>query len=661
MPLSSSAHCTFSPHILSPDYSLFRHCIISQALQPLLPPFHLQQHSPTELGSLASKFHPFLSSGAQPAASSSYFSITQESYGSWSSDVATPPVSSKGKMGFSASSSELEEDAGSSIAKEGDARSSEQPSEVGRARSKNRSELTDASGAKDTINVSIIQVEEEENSFENESSEPGDFKRLPINLDLELYRAKCLFRKREFNEAEKILRQCIKDWPTDGRAYVSLGSRLVKLGRFVEARKIYEDGCQAARGENPYIWQAWAVLEQRLGHISQARKLYDASTAADIKHVAAWHGWAVLELQQGSTRKARELLSKGLKFCGSNEYLYQTSALIEYRAGKIEEARVLFSQAVSCNPNSCASWLAWALLEAENGNASTAQYLFQRCIRASPKNRYAWQAWALFECGQGNKPWARRLFEQGIELNPYDAILLQTFALFEYESANPERARELFKQAASKDPKHQPVWNAWGWMEWKEKNFDLGRQYYRKSLSINSRSAEAARIYHAWALLEEEAENYAAARELFKLALRVDPQNIPSWQSWARMEENIGNGERAEEIRTQYLQQRTEVVDEAPWDLSFSSMFAPAINRIKDFFKIETPPMTEEENTAGIMPEFVEVLNRRKLDMDKVKCDEDFDLEAFIKEVLPWKYRAGSNNTSKEKLEPSLQVTTVSS
>ncbi|MCO5590683.1 hypothetical protein L7F22_044657 [Adiantum nelumboides] len=296
-------------------------------------------------------------------------------------------------------------------------------------------------------------------------------------------------------------------------------------------------------------------------------------------------------------------------------------------------------------------------MEAEKGNISTARYLFQRGVRASPKNRYAWQAWALFECSQNRKDWARKLFEQGIELNPYDAIILQAFALFEYDCSNPERAREIFKLAASKDPKHQPIWNAWGWMEYKEKNYELARQYYRKSLSINSRDAEAARIYNAWAKLEEEVKNYGAARELFKYALRVDPQNAPSWRGWANMEEELGNDTRAEEIRMQYVQQRTEVVDEGPWDLSFSSMFGPAIDRIKNFFKIQTPQITEEDDSrGGIIPEILTVVNKRKLDMDNVKSDEDFDLDAFIMEVVPGNYMPGS----KSRFRPS-KATTVSS
>eukprot|EP00250_Pteridium_aquilinum_P015220 c22455_g1_i1 orf=391-2427(+) len=678
MSLSSSAHCTFSAHFLFPDYSFSRHCIVSQALQPLPSLSLSQQHSSTENSILASRLHPFVLSGAQPAASSSYSSSPEDSYGrraryinaSRDTEMSDQALPSKKEMELSrgekgAASSSANEDMAANLSTLSQ-ENAEKHAEDDSARSISSFETTDTypSDAKEAMNASISQVGEEEASFDREPSMPvnrpaDEFKRLPINLDLELYRAKCLFRNREFEKAEKILRQCIKDWPTDGRAYVALGTRLVKQGKFVDARTVYEDGCQAARGENPYIWQAWAMLEQKLGHISQARKLFDASTAADVKHAAAWHGWAVLELQQGSTKKARELLSKGIKFCGGNEYLFQTSALIQYRAGKVEEARALFSQAVHFNPRSCASWLAWALLESEKGNVSTARYLFQRGIRASPKNRYSWQAWALFESSQGKKSWARRLFEQGVELNPYDAVLLQAFALFEYDSSNPVKARELFELAASIDPKHQPVWNAWGWMEWKEGNLALARQYYRKSLSVNSRTVDAARTFHAWAILEEGAENYAAARELFKCTLRVDPQNAPAWTSWARLEEDTGNGVRAEEIRMQYLQQRTEVVEEAAWDVSFSSMFAPAINRIKEFFKIQIPASTDDEKPTGLMPEIMEVLNRRRLDMDKVKCDDDFDLEAFINEVLPWKSMSESR-TLRQKPK-SLRITTVAS
>ena len=49
--------------------------------------------------------------------------------------------------------------------------------------------------------------------------------------------------------------KCIYYWPEDGRSYVALGKILSKQSKMGEARAVYEKGCQATQGENPYIWQ----------------------------------------------------------------------------------------------------------------------------------------------------------------------------------------------------------------------------------------------------------------------------------------------------------------------------------------------------------------------------------------------------------------------
>ena len=47
-----------------------------------------------------------------------------------------------------------------------------------------------------------------ESKTRNSNFRPSiDSGRLPINLDLDLYRARCMFRKRENKKAEEILRQ----------------------------------------------------------------------------------------------------------------------------------------------------------------------------------------------------------------------------------------------------------------------------------------------------------------------------------------------------------------------------------------------------------------------------------------------------------------------
>ncbi|XP_058201145.1 protein high chlorophyll fluorescent 107 [Rhododendron vialii] len=451
---------------------------------------------------------------------------------------------------------------------------------------------------------------------------PGEVKPLLVNLDLALYRVKILTRKFQYDEAQNILQKCILYWPEDGRPYVALGKILSRQSKPTEARAVYEKGCQATQGENPYIWQCWAVLENNVGNIRRARELFDAATVADKKHIAAWHGWAVLELKEGNIKKARNLLGKGIKYCGGNEYVYQTLALLEVRASRYEQARYLFRQATKCNPNSCASWLAWAQLEMQQENNRAARQLFEKAVQASPKNRFAWHVWGAFEANRGNIEFGRKLLKIGHAVNPRDPVLLQSLALLEYKYSTTNLARALFRKASQVDPRHQPVWIAWGWMEWKEGNIETARELYERALTINSSTESAARCLQAWGVLEQRAGNLSAARRLFRASLNINSQSYVTWMTWASLEEDQGNSIRAEEIRNLYFQQRTEVADDASWVTGFLDIIDPAIGSIKRLLNLDENSFylsgTNEKRDEQSSPS------------DDVENETGFDLDGFI-------------------------------
>ncbi|KAM4127028.1 hypothetical protein ACJW30_02G059900 [Castanea mollissima] len=437
-------------------------------------------------------------------------------------------------------------------------------------------------------------------------------KPLTVNLDLALYRAKVLSRGFRYQEAEEMLQKCIYYWPEDGRAYVALGKILGKQSKVAEARAVYEKGCQATQGENPYIWQCWAVLENKMGNIRRARELFDAATVANKRHIAAWHGWAVLELKQGNIKKARQLLAKGLKFCGGNEYIYQTLAMLEAKANRYEQARYLFRQATKYNPKSCASWLAWAQLEIQQENNHAARQLFEKAVQASPKNRFAWHVWGVFEANMGNINKGKKLLKIGHALNPRDPVLLQSLALLEYKYSSANIARVLFRRASELDPRHQPVWIAWGWMEWKERNIEKARELYQRALSINSTSESAARCLQAWGVLEQKVGNLSAARRLFRSSLNINSQSYITWMTWASLEEKQGNSVRAEEIRNLYFQQRTEVVDDASWVMGFLDIIDPAIDSIKRLLKLDQESFNKIAKTMKVELEWIWMLSSVK-------------------------------------------------
>ncbi|CAK8563782.1 unnamed protein product [Lathyrus sativus] len=479
-------------------------------------------------------------------------------------------------------------------------------------------------------------------------------KLLTVNLDLALYKAKVLGRNFRYEEAESTLRKCLCYWPEDGRLYVALGKILSKQSKTDQAREIYEKGCQATQGENAFIWQCWAVLENKMGNVGRARELFDAATVADKKHVAAWHGWAVLELKQGNITKARNLLSKGLQYCGPNEYIYQTLALLEAKANRYQQARYLFNQATKCNPNSCASWLAWAQMEVEQENYRTATKLFENAVQASPKNRFAWHVWGLFEANLGKIDKGKKLLKIGHALNPRDVVLLQSLALIEYKHSSANYARVLFRRASELDPKHQPVWFAWGWMEWKEGNLNTARRLYQKVLSIDPNSESAARCLQAWGVLEQRVNNHSSARRLFRSSLNINSQSYVTWMTWASLEEDQGNSVRAEEIRNLYFQQRTEVVDDASWVMGFLDILDPAIDTLKRLLKMDP-------NSFNVSPYSMKNITATKKNMADYSSEDDnnnegdeseFDLDRFIMERL---------SLDVSKLEVQLETTKISS
>ncbi|XP_020700635.1 protein high chlorophyll fluorescent 107 [Dendrobium catenatum] len=467
--------------------------------------------------------------------------------------------------------------------------------------------------------------------FAPERGVAPDERPLGINLELGLYRAKVLSRDFQHKEAEQILQKCILFWPEDGRAYVALGKLLCKQSKFAEARSVYERGSQATQGDNPYIWQCWAVLEKKVGNVRRARELFDAATVADKRHVAAWHGWAVLEINQGNLNKARNLLGKGLKYSGGNEYIYQTLALLEAKGNRFEQARYLFQQATQCNPKSCASWLAWAQVEMQQQNNHLARLLFEKAVQSSPKNRFAWHVWALFEANQANVEKGRKLLKIGHALNPRDPVLLQSLALLEYKHSSANLARVLFRRASAIDPRHQPVWFAWGWMEWKEGNINIARELYQRALSIDLESASAARCLQAWGVLEQRAGNLSAARRLFRSSLNINSQSYVTWMTWAALEEEHGNAVRAEEIRNLYFQQRTEVVDDASWVTGFFDIFDPALDSIKRLLNFEqtSPGFFRSQK---ILAKFQQ--SESSTTIKNIQDANSFNLDAFIKEKL---------------------------
>ena len=393
--------------------------------------------------------------------------------------------------------------------------------------------------------------------------------------------------------------------PSDGRAYLGVARSLEADGDLAGARAVYDAGTRATQGENAFLWQAWAVLEERQGQLPRARALFDAATAADKRHAAAWHGWGMLEKRAGNFQRARDLFVRGLRLVPDSmpkEFLYQSLGVMAAERGRTDEAREHFAAGAKtpAGRKSAALWQAWALAEQASGATDAARSLLQRALGCSPKNRFTWLAWATLEAQAGFTSRARALFRQGAALNPRDAAILQAWARLEAASGRLGAARALFERAVRAQPEHQPVWQAWGCAEEVAGHPEAARLLFQRGVLAAPQSRDAAKCYQAWGVLEDRAGNATLARRLFKAALQKDPASTASWQAWAQMEERMGAISRAAELRGLCAQQSAAesvgMADTSPGN-GVESLFRPLLTRLTEL--LDGPAGTAAAAPAG--------------------------------------------------------------
>lgn len=69
--------------------------------------------------------------------------------------------------------------------------------------------------------------------------------------------------------------------------------------------------------------QAWGVLEQRVGNLSAARRLYRSSLNINSQSYVTWMTWAALEEDQGNAIRAEEIRNLYFQQVRSSVTLHQ--------------------------------------------------------------------------------------------------------------------------------------------------------------------------------------------------------------------------------------------------------------------------------------------------------------------------------------------------
>ena len=207
--------------------------------------------------------------------------------------------------------------------------------------------------------------------------------------------------KREYTEAEKDHLFVLLGNNTKSKRISSSSSSLSAIAvNNSPARAAFRRGTHHCPN-SIHLWQAWAIHEQAMGNIEEARILFQVCCQKDYRNAHVCHAYGLLEFRSGNFRKARDLWECALE-------VHSTAALVcslgelEVIEGHPIRARKLYQKniprLIRNERERTEVFLAMAWLEERHfSNADAAVECIQTALRASPDNSRAQVALARLE------------------------------------------------------------------------------------------------------------------------------------------------------------------------------------------------------------------------------------------------------------------------
>jgi len=408
---------------------------------------------------------------------------------------------------------------------------------------------------------------------------------LKFNADRLNYMAKRQLAHNRLEEAQEIYEIAIDIDPRDGRAYLGLANIAKRRRDFTFARDCLNAGIRNSAssyvsngntiydwGANPFLLQALGCLEEEMGYLAEAEKLYIEATKSRPCHAAAWVSLGQLrikKLRQGAQsarvcfiNAERELQRAGLPM---SSHVYTAWASLEYKyANDFRLARNLFTKALRVDRRCSAAWLQLGSMEASNENYEMAQKCFDTVLKFDKRNSRVLQAYAIMESKRpdGDDRKVIDLFERALAVKPRDGAVLQAYGLFVLNLGDVDGARQLLRRGTKVNRRHAPLWQAWGVLEMRYGTLEAARDIFQKGIwacaqagGVQSGGNACARLWQAWGILEAKDGNYAESRRCFGRALDADRRNVAVITAWAQMERLIGNVQDARAVYERALQE----------------------------------------------------------------------------------------------------------
>jgi len=286
------------------------------------------------------------------------------------------------------------------------------------------------------------------------------------------------------------------------------------------------------------LWSFYCDLEESLGTLEGARRVYDAMLDLRVATPQTVLNYAALLAESAHWEDAFTVYERGVNafrypHCADIWLAYLAEFGKRYGGRKLERSRDLYEQALTAFPAAAARplYLAYAALEEEHGLARRAMDVYARAAATVPdaEKLGVYELYAARAADAFGVAKVRALYQAALEVEPplADSVALPLclrFAHLERGLGEIDRARALYGHASQlANPAKEPgFWEDWNSFEVKHGNEDTFREMLRVKRSVAA-AFEGAHVSMSVLELAARAQAAAAAAPEDVLPPGLDP------------------------------------------------------------------------------------------------------------------------------------------
>ena len=257
----------------------------------------------------------------------------------------------------------------------------------------------------------------------------------------------------DYETAESIFRQVLRQDPDNAAAYSNLGIALYAQGRYEEAEAAFREVLRLAPDDAITYYNLGIALADQ-GHLAEAEAAFRESLRLDPDNAITYYNLGIALADQGHLAEAEAAFRESLRLDPDDVDTYIDLTSVLYEQGLLEdaEAEASYQEALRLDPDNVTAYSNLGSTLYGQGRLAEAEAAFREALRLDPDDVPAYYNLGITLYDQGRLAEAEAAFREALRLDPDFPFPLNALGYLYQTQARYAEAIELYDRALAIDP-----------------------------------------------------------------------------------------------------------------------------------------------------------------------------------------------------------------